>query len=211
MPYISFPQHIIIFKKLSWYKLQLNLIINFIEKYREGFRLWDWTNFYVCLMGLRDNNTNNYWYWFCVCFYDALIGFWIVLLLKFIVITNLIIIGLVISHLYHKACNKGYHRYFDLHLEIDSEGWLRTKLYNKRDDFNIPIVNFPFIYSNIPAAPAYEVDISQLIRYFRACGSCRDFLDRWLLLTRKLLHQGSYWLSWSYHFESFSVTTIYDR
>ena len=97
---------------------------------------------------------------------------------------------MVISHLSHKACNKGYHRYFDLHLEIDSEGWLRTKLYDKRDDINNPIVNFPFIYSNIPAAPAYEVYISQLIRYFRACGSCRDFLDRWLLLTRKLMNQG---------------------
>jgi hypothetical protein len=30
------------------------------------------------------------------------------------------------------------------------QGNLRTKLYDKRDDFNFPIVNFPFIYSNIP-------------------------------------------------------------
>jgi len=50
--------------------------------------------------------------------------------------------------------------YLDLHLEIDSEGRLRTKLYDKRDDFNFPIVNFPFICSNIPAAPAYGVYIS---------------------------------------------------
>ena len=28
--------------------------------------------------------------------------------------------------------------YIDLHLEIDSEGRLRTKLYDKRDDFNFP-------------------------------------------------------------------------
>ena len=42
--------------------------------------------------------------------------------------------------------------YLDLHLEIDSEGRIRTKLYDKRDDFNFPIVNFPFIYSYIPAA-----------------------------------------------------------
>ena len=42
----------------------------------------------------------------------------------------------------------------DLVLEFDSEGRLRTKLYGKRNDFNFPIVNFPFIYSNIPAAPA---------------------------------------------------------
>jgi hypothetical protein len=80
--------------------------------------------------------------------------------------------------------------YLDLHLEIDSEGRLRMKLYDKRDDFNFPIVNFPFICSNISAASAYGVYISQLIRYSRACGSYQDFLDRELLLTRKLLNQG---------------------
>ena len=51
-------------------------------------------------------------------------------------------------------------------------------------------MNFPFICSNIPAAPAYGVYIYQLIRYSRACGSYQDFLDRGLLLTRKLLIQG---------------------
>ena len=35
----------------------------------------------------------------------------------------------------------------DLHIEIDSEDQLRTKLYDKRDAFNFPIVNFPFICS----------------------------------------------------------------
>ena len=80
--------------------------------------------------------------------------------------------------------------YLDLHLEIESEDRLRTKLYDKRDDFNFPILNFPFIYSNIPAAPAYGVYISQMIRYSRACGSYQDFLDRGFLLIRKLLNQG---------------------
>jgi hypothetical protein len=80
--------------------------------------------------------------------------------------------------------------HLDLHLEIDSEGRLKTKLNDKRDDFNFPIVNFPFICSNIPAAPAYGVYISQLIRYSRACGSYQNFFDRGLLLTRKLLNQG---------------------
>ena len=60
--------------------------------------------------------------------------------------------------------------YLDLHLEINSEWRLRTKLYDKRDDFNCPIVNFPFICSNIPETPAYGVYLSQLIRYSRACG-----------------------------------------
>jgi hypothetical protein len=43
------------------------------------------------------------------------------------------------------------------------ESWLRTKLYDKRDDFNFQIVNFPFRCSNIPAAPVYGVYISQMI------------------------------------------------
>jgi hypothetical protein len=77
--------------------------------------------------------------------------------------------------------------YLDIRLEIDSEARLRTKLYYKIDDFNFSIVNFPFICRNIPAAPAY---ISELIQSPRACGSYKDFLDRGLLLTRKLLNQG---------------------
>ena len=35
--------------------------------------------------------------------------------------------------------------YLDLHLEIDSDGRLKTRLYDKRDDFNFPIINFPFL------------------------------------------------------------------
>ena len=73
-----------------------------------------------------------------------------------------------------------------LHLEIDR---LRTKLYDKRDDFNFPL-NFSFICSNIPAAPVYEVYVSQLIWYSRTCGSYQDFLHRGLLLIRKLRNQG---------------------
>ena len=81
--------------------------------------------------------------------------------------------------------------YLDIHiyLKIDNEVRSRTKHYNKKDYFNFPIVNFPFICSNNPAESAIGVFISQLIRYLRACGSYQDFLDRRLLLTRKLLNQ----------------------
>jgi len=74
--------------------------------------------------------------------------------------------------------------YLGLHLEIYSEGRLRTKHY---DDFIFPIVKFPFRCSNIPVVSAYGVYISQLIWHARAC--CSDFLDRGLLLTRKLQNQ----------------------
>ena len=49
--------------------------------------------------------------------------------------------------------------YHNLYLEIDRDGRLRMKLYDKRDDFNFPIVNFPFICSNILAAVYLSVDI----------------------------------------------------
>jgi hypothetical protein len=38
--------------------------------------------------------------------------------------------------------------YLNLHLGIDSEGWLRAKLLRQKGWFQFPIVNFPFIYSN---------------------------------------------------------------
>jgi hypothetical protein len=34
--------------------------------------------------------------------------------------------------------------YIDLNLEFDNEGRLRMRLYDKRDDFNCLIVNFPW-------------------------------------------------------------------
>jgi hypothetical protein len=149
----------------------------------------------------------------------------------------------------------------DTRSDYQSHGGDWTKFHDKRDDFNFPIANFPFICSSIPAAPAYGVYISQMIRYSsgtrrvnlvtnpvisrewgknrevlttsgtypwsfvtqifhngqpshgvictnipaapaygvyisqmiwysRACGSYQDFLDRGLLLTRKLLNKG---------------------
>lgn len=45
-----------------------------------------------------------------------------------------------------KNCFEVYSAVLPLYLEIYSEGWLRTNLYNKGDDFNFPLVKFPFIY-----------------------------------------------------------------
>ena len=55
--------------------------------------------------------------------------------------------------------------YFDLTFIIDSGGKLSTGLYDKCDDFDFHIVNFPFLSSNIPSRPSYGVYILQLIRY----------------------------------------------
>ena len=80
--------------------------------------------------------------------------------------------------------------YLDVLLKLDTNGKLTTQLYDKRDDFNFAIVNFPYLCSNIPASPAYGVYISQLIRYARACSAYDQFLVRGSLLTKKLMSQG---------------------
>ena len=80
--------------------------------------------------------------------------------------------------------------FLDLYLEFDDSGQISTKIYDKRDDFNFTIINFPNMSSNIPASPAYGVYISQLIRYARASSNYSDFLKRHLHLRNRLLDQG---------------------
>ena len=80
--------------------------------------------------------------------------------------------------------------YLYLPLSIGRDGQLRTSLYDKRDDFNFHITTFPFLSSNIPSSPAYDVFISLLIRYDRACSSYECFILRAMRLSNKLLGQG---------------------
>ena len=56
----------------------------------------------------------------------------------------------------------------DLHLSI-SNGFVSSKIYDKRDDFDFDIVNFPFLDGDVPRRPSYGVYISQLIRFARVC------------------------------------------
>ena len=60
-------------------------------------------------------------------------------------------------------------------------------IYDKRDDFDFDIVNFPFLDGNIPRAPSYGVYISQLIRFARVSSHVLDFNNRNRFLTAKLL------------------------
>ena len=80
--------------------------------------------------------------------------------------------------------------YLDLTFIIDSNNRLYTKLYDKRDDFDFHIVNFPFLSSNITSSPSYGVYISQLIRYARCCSYYDDFGYRHERLVDRLLSQG---------------------
>ena len=76
-----------------------------------------------------------------------------------------------------------------LNLSIPN-GIVSSKIYDKRDDFNFEIVNFPFLDRDVPRSPSYGVYISQLIRLARVCSNVDDFNNRNLFLTAKLLKQG---------------------
>ena len=56
--------------------------------------------------------------------------------------------------------------FLDLHLSI-SNGFVSSKIYDKRDDFDFDIVNFPFLDGDVPSSTSYGVSISQLIRFAR--------------------------------------------
>ena len=60
--------------------------------------------------------------------------------------------------------------YFVLTFTIEGDGKLPAKLHHKRDDFDFHIVNFPFLSSNIPFGPSYDIYIWKLIRYARCCS-----------------------------------------
>ena len=79
--------------------------------------------------------------------------------------------------------------FLDLHLSI-SNGFVSSNFYDKRDDFDFDIVDFPFLDDDVPRRPSYGVYISHLIRFARVCSHVDDFNTRNKRLTAKLLKQG---------------------
>ena len=64
--------------------------------------------------------------------------------------------------------------FLDLYLSI-SNGFVSSKIYVKRGDFDFDIGNFPFLDWDIPRAPSYGVYIYQLIRFARVSSHVLDF------------------------------------
>ena len=67
--------------------------------------------------------------------------------------------------------------FLDLNLCI-SNGTFSTKIYDKRDDFDFDIVNFPFLDGDVPRRTSNGVYISQVIRFARASSNLSDFTCR---------------------------------
>ena len=78
--------------------------------------------------------------------------------------------------------------FLDLHLSI-SNGFVSSKIYDKRDDFDFDVVDFPFLDGDVPHSTSFGVYISQLIRFARVRSHVADFNARNKSLTAKLLQQ----------------------
>ena len=78
----------------------------------------------------------------------------------------------------------------DLNIKVIGND-IHTSVYDKRDDFGFPIVNFPWLSGDVPKRlPSYGIYIWQLIRFPRCCISILDFHSKNLQITLKMLTQG---------------------
>ena len=82
------------------------------------------------------------------------------------------------------------------------------KIYDKQDDFDFDIVNFPFLDGDFPRRPSYGVYISQLIIFARASSHVTDFKNRNKFLTAKLLKLGYLYHKLRKAFSIFIVGTL---
>ena len=79
--------------------------------------------------------------------------------------------------------------FLDLNIKVIGSD-IDTSVYDKRDDFGFPIVNFPWSSGDVPRLQSYGIYISQLVRFARCCTSVLDFHSKNLQITSKLLTQG---------------------
>ena len=75
-----------------------------------------------------------------------------------------------------------------LHYSI-SDGFVKTKIYDKRDDFDFDIANFLFLDGDVLCSTFYDVYISQLIRFARVSSHVDDLNTHNKVLTSNRLRQ----------------------
>ena len=95
--------------------------------------------------------------------------------------------------------------FLDLPLSI-ADGIVSSKIYDKPDDFDFIIVQFPFLDGDVPRRASYGVNISQLIRFARVCNHVADYNAQNKCLTAKLLQQG-----YRYHKHRKTISKFYRR
>ena len=95
---------------------------------------------------------------------------------------------LILSSIKHKTRETEKSATQKINYNIDTNGLLN----DKRGEFNICFINYPYLDCNMATAPVYGVYISQFILYARDCRFLFSaFLQRRRLLSIKLLNQWS--------------------
>ena len=79
--------------------------------------------------------------------------------------------------------------FLDLNIKVIGSN-IHTSVYDQRDDFGFPIVNFPWLSDDVLRLPSYGIYISQLVPFARCCTSIVDFHSKNLQITSKILTQG---------------------
>ena len=79
--------------------------------------------------------------------------------------------------------------FLDLNISI-YRGKFLYRSYDKRDDFNFTVVNYPNLHGNIPSSQSYGVYISQLVRFCDINKSLKYFVSDIAKLTSTLINQG---------------------
>ena len=79
--------------------------------------------------------------------------------------------------------------FLDLHLSV-SNIFVSSKIYDKREDFDFDIINFPILDGDVARSTSYGVYISQFLRFARMSSHVADFNSRNKSLTAKLLQEG---------------------
>ena len=111
-------------------------------------------------------------------------------------------------YLSESVTNHVIFRRFPYNLIFISNGFVSSKIYDKRDDFDFDIVNFPFWDGDVPRSTSYGVYISQLIRFARVSSHVANFNARNKSLTAKLLHQGYRYHKLRKTFSKFLLPTL---
>ena len=76
--------------------------------------------------------------------------------------------------------------FLDLNIKVIGN----TRVYDKRDDFGFPKVNFPWLSDDVPRLPSYGIFILHLVRFAWCCTSVYDFHSKKFQITWKLLTRG---------------------
>ena len=95
----------------------------------------------------------------------------------------------------------------DLNLSV-TNGIVSSKIYDKRDSFNVEVVNMPFLDGGVLRSPSYGVSISHHTRFARVWSNVDDYNNRNLFLTAKLLNQRYRYHIFKEHFLNSTTDTV---